>query len=69
MCFGSRKNIAKSSRFQSGLRKKTDPFRESPYGNLDGACYKWLVKARDQNISISGTMFKTKDFFFSKEFV
>ena len=65
MCFGSRKNVTKSSRFQTGLRKKTEPFRGSPHGKLDGACYKWLVNARDQNISISGT----KVFFFSKELV
>ena len=68
MSFGSQINITtQSRRFQTGLRKKAGPFRGSPYENLDEACYKWLVNARGQNISISGTMFKTKAFFFSKE--
>ena len=46
---------------------KRQRLRGSPYENLDGACHKWLVSARGQNIPISATILKTKALFFAKE--
>ena len=41
--------------------------RLSPHEDLDKACYMWLLNARHQSISVSGTIFKVKDLYFAKE--
>ena len=44
---------------------KRQRFRESPYENIDKACYKWLVM--QEAIPISATVLKTKALYFAKE--
>ena len=46
---------------------KRQRFRGPPYENIDEACYKWLVNARDQSIPISATVLKTKALYLAKE--
>ena len=41
--------------------------RCSTYEDLEKACYKWLLNARNQNIPVSGNILKVKALYFAKE--
>lgn len=49
------------------ISQKRQRVRQSPYEQIDKACYTWLVNARTSNVPVSAAILKSRALCFAKE--